>query len=161
MRHFLIAALLSVSLAVAGCTGANSGFGNMGTKQTAGGLGGAVLGGLAGSQIGGGSGRLVAVGAGTLLGALVGSEVGKSLDRADMMYMERANSQAYGAPIGQTVQWNNPQSGNYGQVTPVNDYTAQSGRYCREFKQTIYVDNQPQTGFGTACQNADGTWQIS
>jgi surface antigen len=157
MRNYIMVALLSASMALAGCTGTNS---SMGTKQTLGGLGGAVLGGLAGSQVGKGSGRLVAVGAGTLLGALVGSEVGKSLDKADMMYMERANSSAHAAPIGQTVSWNNPQTGHSGSVTPVNDYTAQSGRYCREYKQTIVIDGQTQTGYGTACQNADGTWQI-
>lgn len=155
-RQFILTCLVALSFGLTACQGMDG----IGTKQGVGALGGAALGGLAGSQIGGGKGQLIAVGAGTLLGALAGSEIGKSLDRADMMYAERATSRAYTAPIGQSVSWNNPQSGNYGTVTPVNDYTANNGSYCREYQQTIYVDGQAQTGNGRACRNADGTWQI-
>lgn len=133
---------------------------NSGTKQTVGGVGGAVLGGLAGSQIGGGSGQLWATGAGALLGALVGSEIGSSLDKADMMYARKANTQAHSAPIGETVTWNNPDSGNYGQVTPVRDGYSSAGRYCREYQQTIIVGGKEQSAYGTACQQPDGSWEI-
>lgn len=142
------------SLTLAGC------MENYGTKQTIGAGTGAVLGGLAGSQIGGGKGQLWATGAGVLLGALAGSEVGKSLDKADMMYANRANTQAYSAPIGESIRWNNPDSGNYGVVTPVRDGYSQGGRYCREYQQTIYVGGQQQSGYGTACQQPDGSWQV-
>jgi len=142
------------AVALAGCQT------NSGPKQTVGGLGGAVLGGLAGSQVGSGSGRLWATGAGVLIGALAGSEVGKSLDKADQMYAHRANRQAQTAPLGETITWNNPETGNYGSVTPVRDGTTQTGRYCREYQQTIYVDGQQQTGYGTACRQPDGSWEI-
>ncbi|MEC7702840.1 MAG: glycine zipper 2TM domain-containing protein, partial [Pseudomonadota bacterium] len=69
-------------LALGACE--NSNF----NKEQFGTVSGAVLGGLAGSQVGSGSGRLWAVGAGTLLGAFLGSEVGKSLDKADLVYAE-------------------------------------------------------------------------
>lgn len=133
---------------------------NMGTKQTVGGLGGAVLGGLAGSQIGGGSGQLWATGAGVLLGGLLGSEIGSSLDRADMAYANQANQRAYSAPVGETVRWNNPDSGNYGTVTPTRDGYSSAGRYCREYQQTIVVNGRNQTGYGQACQSPDGSWEI-
>lgn len=153
---FILAGAVAASLTLSGCQTMN----NMGTKQGAGTLGGAVLGGLAGSQVGDGSGRLWATGAGVLLGALLGGEVGASLDKADMAYANQANSRAHSAPIGQTVSWSNPETGNSGSVTPVNDYRAQSGRYCREYQQTIFVGGQQQTGYGTACQQPDGSWQI-
>lgn len=133
---------------------------NAGTKQTLGGLGGAVAGGLAGSQIGGGSGRLWATGAGVLLGTLVGSEIGKSLDNADRAYAAQANQQAYAAPIGQSISWNNPQSGNHGTVTPVRDGYSSGGRYCREYQQEIVVGGQRESAYGTACQQPDGSWEI-
>lgn len=133
---------------------------NAGTKQTVGGVSGAVLGGLAGSQISGGSGQLWATGAGVLLGALVGSEIGSSLDRADMSYANQANQKAYKAPVGETVRWNNPESGNYGTVTPTRDGYSSSGRYCREYQQTIVVNGKNQTGYGQACQQPDGSWEI-
>lgn len=138
-----------------GCS--ETGYGN---KQTIGTVGGAVAGGLIGSRFGGGSGKLAAVGIGTLLGAFAGSEVGKSLDRADETYAQRAASQAYQAPIGDTIRWNNPQSGNYGTVTPTRDGYSNNGAYCREYQQTVYVGGQAQQANGTACRQPDGTWKI-
>lgn len=35
-----------------------------------------------------------------------------------------------------------------------------NGRYCREFQQEITVGGQRQQGFGTACRQPDGAWQI-
>lgn len=160
MRQFLLTGLLALSLGLTACD-STGGLNGMGTKQTWGAVGGAVAGGVLGSNIGGGKGQLIATGAGTLLGALMGSEIGKSLDRADMVYAQQANAQAHTAPIGQPVSWSNPQSGHSGTVTPVSDYKTQSGQYCREYQQTIYIDGQAQTGYGTACKNQDGTWQIS
>lgn len=132
----------------------------VGTKQGVGALGGAVLGGLAGSQVGSGSGQLWATGAGVLLGGLLGSEIGSSLDRADMAYANQANNRAYSAPIGETISWNNPESGNYGTVTPTRDGYRSGGSYCREYQQTIVVNGRNQTGYGTACQKPDGSWEI-
>lgn len=132
----------------------------VGNKQLIGGGTGAVLGGLAGSQIGGGSGRLWATGAGVLLGALAGSEIGSSLDKADQTYAMQANQRAYNAPIGETIRWNNPDSGNYGTITPTRTGTSSSGAYCREYSQTINVGGRTQSGYGMACQQPDGTWRV-
>lgn len=130
------------------------------SKQDVGTGAGAILGGIAGSQIGSGSGQLWATGAGTLIGALAGSEIGKSLDRADRMYMARANEQARSAPLGETITWNNPESPNRGSITPVRDGYTESGRYCREFQQTVVISGREQEAYGTACQQPDGTWEI-
>lgn len=154
-KTVLTLAIISTAM-LAGCN-TTSGMGN---KQMIGTGGGAVLGGLAGSQIGSGSGRLWATGAGVLLGALAGSEIGSSLDRADVAYAQRANNSAYTAPIGQTIRWNNPDSGNYGTVTPTRSGVDNGGRVCREYTQTIYVGGKQQSGYGTACQQSDGSWQV-
>ena len=152
----ILAAIVITAFALTGCTD----FDGMGNKQMIGGGTGAVLGGLAGSQFGKGNGQLVGVGVGALLGTLVGSSIGKSLDKADIAYAQQAHQQAFSAPIGQTINWNNPESGHYGNVTPIRSGTSTSGRACREYSQTIYVDGRSETGRGTACQNGDGTWQI-
>lgn len=147
-----IAALLAGAL-VTGCT-------TGGTKQTIGGLGGAVAGGLVGSQIGGGSGQLVATGVGAVLGAFLGSEIGASLDRADQLAAQQTAQNTFETvPTGQTSTWRNPDSGNYGTVTPTSTYQ-RGNQYCRDFSQTIYVDGQAQTARGTACRQADGSWQV-
>lgn len=131
-----------------------------GTKQTIGTIGGGAAGALLGSQFGHGTGKLAMVGLGTLAGALVGGSVGKSLDSADRMAAQGAEQRAYGAPIGETIAWNNPQSGNRGTITPTRDGYAANGSYCREFQQSITVGGQQQRGYGTACRQPDGTWKI-
>lgn len=153
--------LVLLSMAVATVSlGACQTLQGRGDKELVGGASGAVLGGLAGSQIGSGSGRDWAIGAGVLLGALMGSEIGASLDKADVAYANQANYRAHTTPLGETISWNNPDSGHYGTVTPVRDVYSSSGSYCREYQQTITVDGRQQKAFGTACQQPDGTWRI-
>ncbi|MCB1651007.1 MAG: glycine zipper 2TM domain-containing protein [Alphaproteobacteria bacterium] len=156
MRKLILIPVMLAMVALSGCESLQ----DSGTKQTVGTATGALLGGILGSQVGAGEGQLWATGAGALVGALLGSEIGKSLDKADLAYANRANVEARDAPIGETVSWSNPESGHYGTVTPVRDGTSSYGRYCREYQQTIYVDGQQQTAYGTACKNDDGTWQI-
>lgn len=153
LSTLVIATLLATTLA--GCQ-----TGGMGTKEGVGTVGGAVAGGLIGSRFGGGAGKLVAVGVGSLLGAFVGREIGASLDKADQQYADRAAYQAYSAPIGQRISWNNPQSGNQGTIVPVRDGYADSGAYCREFQQTIVVGGRTEQAHGTACRQPDGSWKI-
>ena len=156
MRRWAI--VFALPLALGACEG--GGFGGMGQKQTIGALGGAAAGGLAGSAIGSGSGQLLAVGAGALLGGLLGSQIGKSLDAKDEEYAADAVERASVAPVGETVSWRNPDSGNFGTVTPTRDATAGDGRPCREYRTTINVEGKAEQGTGIACRNADGTWQI-
>ena len=130
-------------------------------KQTVGTLVGAGLGALAGSQIGGGRGQLAAVAIGAVAGGLFGSEIGKSLDKADKMHLERTtqNSLEYNK-AGQTSTWRNPDSGNAGSVTPTSTYKSANGKDCREYKTKIVVDGKEETGTGRACRDAEGNWRL-
>ncbi|WP_225767818.1 RT0821/Lpp0805 family surface protein [Inquilinus sp. Marseille-Q2685] len=153
MRKFTIAAVLVGAVALAGCQ-------DYGPKQGAGTLIGAAGGGLLGSQFGSGTGKLAATAAGVLIGGWLGNSVGASLDRSDQLYAERTYNQAFeSAPTGTSSSWRNPDSGNYGTVTPTRTYR-DYGRDCREFTQTIYVQGRAQPGTGTACREGDGTWRI-
>lgn len=131
-----------------------------GQKQAVGGVLGGVGGAVAGAQFGKGRGQIAAAALGTLLGAYLGSEVGKSLDRADQEAAYRAEQRAYTSPMGQTISWNNPQSGNYGSYTPVRDGNDQSGNYCREYQSKVTVQGKTQNAYGTACRQPDGSWKI-
>ena len=125
---------------------------------------GSVLGGAAGawagSTIGSGGGNVVATATGTFLGAMVGKEIGRGIDTADMQHARRAQRRAIQAPVGETIEWENPETRNRGSITPTRQGQSSSGKYCREFQQTITVDGQQQSGYGTACRQADGSWQI-
>lgn len=156
MRKFLLTGLLMLSFTLGACEGMQS----AGMKEKIGSVFGAVAGGYAGSKVGGGSGQLWATATGTLLGAWVGNEVGKSLDKADIAYARQAEEKAYDVPIGQQVSWNNPESGNYGTITPVRDGSTATGDYCREYEQTIYIEGRAETGVGVACKRDDGKWEV-
>lgn len=158
MKKGILLFVMVLSLGLSGCMET---FGPTGSKQQVGTGAGAVLGGLAGSQMGKGSGRLWATGAGVLVGALLGSEIGSSLDKADLAYAKQANTRAYTAPIGETITWSNPESGNSGAVTPVREgYTETTGAYCREYQQEIFVGGRSESAYGVACRQPDGSWKI-
>ena len=130
-------------------------------KQDVGMLAGAIGGGVIGHNIGGGAGQTVATIAGTLLGGAIGSSIGASMDNADMAAYNDASRRALeNAPAGKTLPWKNPESGNYGSITPSNYYQSSNGQYCREYNQTIVIGGKKQSGHGTACREPDGTWQI-
>lgn len=159
MTRMRIAATLLLTttlLATAGCESVQNN-----PKQTGGAVLGGIAGGVLGSQIGGGTGRTVAIIGGTILGGLLGSEIGKSLDKADQAYMKSAEQKAYSSPVGQSIAWNNPDSGHYGAVTPTREgRDTVTGAACREFKSAVNVDGRQETVTGTACQQADGTWKV-
>ena len=153
VRKSMVCALLVFSML--GCTPED-----YGPRQTTGGLPGAVLGGMLGAQFGRGDGRLAATGAGVLIGTLLGSEIGRSMDDTDRLRANEAVRRAHSAQLGQTIRWNNPNTGNLGTVTAVRDGISTAGQYCREYRQTLTIGGRRETGVGVACRQADGTWRI-
>jgi surface antigen len=159
MSIFRVTAIIALGLWLAACAGSPDGMGP-GPRENTGTLLGAGSGALVGAAVaGGGAGnRLAGAGIGALAGALIGNRIGASLDErdrqlayaAEMDALERGQS---GAPVG----WRNPNSGRYGSVVPGPAYV-QSGRNCRAYTETIYIDGRPQTARGTACRNPDGSW---
>ena len=154
MKKFAV--ILSVlSLVLSGCAA------NTGPKETGGTLLGAGTGALLGSQVGHGRGTLVAVAAGTVAGALIGQEIGRSLDRADRLAMERNAQYALEkAKTNQSTEWVNPDTGHSGTFTPTKTYRTNEGQYCREYSQTVKIGGREQPAYGTACRQPDGSWLI-
>jgi surface antigen len=148
-------ALITVGVSLGACSS------DMGGKQGVGTLLGAGTGALVGSQFGGGSGSLAATAIGALAGAYLGGQAGKSLDRADQQYMTNTTqSTLESVPSGRSSSWQNPDSGNRGQITPTRTFTNSAGQACREFQQTIVVGGRTENAYGTACRQPDGTWRI-
>lgn len=148
----IVSAILALSL-LGACENAKLG-------QTGGAILGGVGGGLLGSQFGGGIGRVLMTSLGAALGAYAGSELGKKLDKADKEEVLKAEEKATDAPVGETVAWSNPQSGNSGTITPVAETRDASGKTCREYKSTIIVDGKEEVVNGTACKQPDGSWSV-
>jgi surface antigen len=156
-RNVLTTAALLLTAAFSLTSCASDGWGD---KQTAGTVIGAGGGALLGNQFGKGTGNVVMTALGAVAGAWLGNEIGASLDSADQAKLDHAQRRAYEAPVGQTITWNNPQSGHYGTFTPTRDGTSASGEYCREFNQTVVIGGQRQQAYGTACRQPDGAWRM-
>lgn len=158
----LLASLTMVAL-LAGCAQNSNGLAREDgrvSKQNVGAIAGAIGGGVLGSNVGKGKGAIAGTIIGTLLGAGLGSEIGASLDRADMAYYNNTSQQALETvPDGRASTWKNPNSGNYGTVTPTKTYES-DGQYCREYSQSITVGGKTQNGYGHACRQPDGNWKI-
>jgi surface antigen len=155
-----IASILLVTLSLSAC--AQDGSSNLVNNQTIGSVIGGLGGAAVGSQFGEGRGRTLAIIAGGLAGTIIGGTLGSNLDANDARMSQNTAQQALSNnSVGQTSSWNNPSSGNSGTITPQGSYQTASGN-CRQFEQTVTTaDGQLRTGYGTACQQADGSWRIT
>lgn len=151
MRAGAIIAVAMLPALIAGC--------GAGRKQETGTVVGAVAGGLIGSQVGKGGGQVPAAIVGAFLGGVIGNHIGAKMDEEDRRAAMAAQYQAleYGAP-GTPTPWRNSRNGHYGNIVPGQPYQT-TGRHCRDYTHTIYIDGRPQTLRGRACRNPDGTWQ--
>ena len=124
-----------------------------------GGLGGAAI----GSAFGSGSGKSAAVATGAILGSLAGSQIGKHLDQEDQKKLQETQQFALeNNRSNQISTWDNPDTKNYGTITPIKTFSGSKHGYdvCREYTQTIHVAGSQEKAYGTACRTADGHWKI-
>ncbi|CAK0777127.1 17 kDa surface antigen [Azospirillaceae bacterium] len=105
------------------------------------------------------SGRVVAARLGSLVGAYIGAPA-TLIDSADQSAFQQAALRAYATPINENITWSNPQTGNHGSVVSIREGWSQSGMWCREFQHTVSSGERKNSGFGTACRQRDGSWQI-
>ena len=121
---------------------------------------GAVLGGVAGGVIGAEAGkgdqRAVAIVVGTVIGAAIGAEIGRRMDQTDRSCV--GHSLELAAP-GQTVSWNNRNTGVAYQLTPADKPEGTGG--CRKFRLVATGSFGLSEGRTVACPAADGTWNLS
>ncbi len=129
-------------------------------QQDAGVVSGALAGGALGALLGGrGTGSRVAGAViGAAAGGLIGGAIGASLDERDRQIAYATEMQALetgrpGAPVG----WRSEYTDYYGTVVP-GPYYVSSGRRCRQYTHTVYINGRPEAARGTACRNPDGTW---
>jgi surface antigen len=155
LRHTTASAASAFVLIIGLAACQNSQFGE---KTQIGAAAGAAGGGLLAAATGTGA---AGIAAGALLGGLLGGGVGYYLDEQDKNVLSSQTQYSLqNSPNGQTTTWQNPDTGHYGSVTPLNGCRDPAGRYCRDFRQTVNVDGRTETANGTACRNRDGTWQI-
>ena len=155
MKKILVVVL---SVGLLGACESNGGGGN--NNEVIGTLLGAGLGVALGAHAKGNAKAPTMIMAGVLGGAL-GNRLGAKLDRADRQkHQQTSNYALENGRSYETAGWYNPDTGHRGSVTPEPAYQREDGRYCREFQQTITVNGEEQKGYGTACRQPDGSWEI-
>ena len=81
--------------------------------------------------------------------------------QSDMvLYENTAQKGLAHAGDGQVLNWLNPETGRSGIFRSMRSFVSTQGRYCRTFRTTIAFDDGLESGDGTACETASGTWQI-
>lgn len=81
-----------------------------------------------------------------------------NLNESQQRAHEQAQIDATNAKVGETITWN--EGGASGAVTTTREGTTSSGRYCREFQQTVTIEGKDEHAYGTACQQPDGAWEV-
>lgn len=162
MLNAALLILLTLALSPLLSTSAHAECARDTTQSILGGLAGAALGGLLGSGIGEGSGKTVATIGGALLGGFAGNQLASNLNCEDENHIYRSTQYSLEHKrSGESIRWNNPDSGNHGSVTPTATFRNEVGQNCRNFQQKIYVNNTPEVANGEACRQPDGRWKIS
>ena len=154
--------LLTLLVLLSGCAAnVQTNSTQQGPKESAGAISGMIIGGaLANDMAGSSKNKSLATVLGAFVGGVIGQNIGAQLDERDRLLAGEAYNTAleYNA-TDKAAEWRNPDTGNYGRVIPVATYR-QNGRYCREFTQEIFIGGEKQTGYGRACRQQDGSWEI-
>ena len=81
------------------------------------------------------------------------------LNEQQQRALEDAQIAATTAPIGAPIIWGDPYA--RGTVIATRDGWSNAGRYCREFQQTVEIGGRMEQAYATACQQPDGSWQVT
>lgn len=89
---------------------------------------------------------------------LVTGQVGRRMDPVDQYCV--AQILEFGRS-GRRVAWYHPERDAAFRVIPLRAYEAEPGRYCREFAARAWIAGRSEQAYGTACRQADGTWEMA
>lgn len=155
MKKLQVSLLMLALISFIGCAKDGSFAFN---KKEIGMMVGSVGGALIGAQLGGGAGQIVTIIGTTLLSGYLGYKVGEYLDEQDLAYLEATSQYSLeNNRSGVSSHWTNPDTGHQGNVTPKNTF-AQGDTFCRNYTQSVVVEDRVESADGTACRQTDGSW---
>ena len=124
-------------------------------------IAGGLIGGLLGNALGRGGGRAGATIAGVVAGGAVGAALTNKMDCEDRSYAYKTYYDGFNSNRPNSdYEWRNDRSGHYGRFHVDNYYTDPDGFRCATYRQTVYIDGQPQEARGHACRQPDGAWAV-
>ena len=87
------------------------------------------------------------------------SSFSEKLKASDLSHLQQAQKTAFEQEKGGIpIAWKNPKTRHSGEVTSGTSYTI-NGRLCRNFVNSIIIDDKRQTEDGIVCLERDGLWQ--
>ncbi len=107
--------------------------------------------------------KRIMIAAAALLWPLVGLTTASGQDFAGPEQQAMTDTFQYAMEknqLNQAAEWVNPDTGRSGVVAPTRTFSNSQGQPCREFIQTIIIGGREEQGYGTACRQPDGDWQI-
>ncbi|WP_284945579.1 hypothetical protein [Acidisoma cladoniae] len=166
--------LLSLTIAVAGCTNPDGTTNNPETGGLVGGGTGAVLGGLLGNVLGHSALSTAAgVAVGGLAGYLAGTYIGQQLDQRDRQAASESTQAALDEPVdipppGRAVyvhharprRWQSDHTTASGSTTLVKVSETPSGNECRLTRQLAVINGKEVEQHINYCQTASGGWKV-
>ena len=103
------------------------------------------------------AGLLLLVGAGTVL-----AQHDEQLEGVELQAMADTFQYALeNNPTNESSDWVNPDTTRSGAVVPTRTFKNTQGQPCREFVTTIIIADQEEQGYGTACRQPDGSWELA
>jgi hypothetical protein len=79
---------------------------------------------------------------------------------ADQRYREAELSKVLEKHVsGETVVWENPDSGSSGEITPVRTFKSSKGQWCREYSANAWLGENQEFQRAIACREAGGLWK--
>ncbi len=82
-----------------------------------------------------------------------------NMNEAAQREHEAAQVKATTAPVGEKIIWDDGDSSGY-VVASKEGKSSGAGLTCREYQQSITVGGKTEDAYGTACLQADGSWEI-
>ena len=78
---------------------------------------------------------------------------------------EALNNAAYksleSTKVGETVNWHDKNTGNFGAFTPTREFSDTQGRQCRTLESRITVGKDTANSEATACRIDDSAWRVT
>ena len=83
------------------------------------------------------------------------------MDNTDVGMANQALAQALQTRArGQSLTWSNPANQHLGSVTPLRTFIHPSGKYCRDYREQLYIGSASQQWQDTAGLEPDGRWHL-
>jgi surface antigen len=124
-------------------------------------IAGGLIGGLIGNALGSGGGRAGATVAGVVVGGAIGATLTSRMDCEDRSYAYKSYYDGFNSNRANSdYEWRNDHNGHYGRFHIDSYYADPDGFRCATYRQTIYIDGQPQESRGHACRQPDGAWAV-